>query len=495
MFTERDVRQLEERGIDPAAAERQIERLRNPPRPVALARAATVGDGISRLDPAEQELLESAAAAPAAAGRLMAFVPASGAASRMFKDLRAALDSPEPPSESEAGRGFFEGIDSFAFAGELRRRAGSIEPRTPDDERRILRTLLDELGYAETPKGLIPFHRTPEGPRTAFEEHLLQARRFLRAGDGTVRAHFTVAAEHKEEFERALERIRPRIEATGCRLLVDFSVQRPSTDALALDESGDPFRTSDGSLLFRPAGHGALLENLEAAGGDVVIIRNIDNVVRDEASGEVVRWKRILVGALVRLQREVFDILGACDRGAGEDALARGLRLAKERFGRVPRRALESSRETAEFVRAALERPIRVCGVVRNEGEPGGAPFWVTGPDGASSLQIVESSQVDLGDPDQKKIWSSSTHFNPVDIVAGMRRRDGEPFALASFVDPDAVLVAKKSHEGSALLALEIPGLWNGGMAGWNSLFVEVPAETFAPVKTVLDLLRPAHSG
>jgi hypothetical protein len=492
MFRESDLRQLEEREIAPAAAERQIELLRNPPRPVALARAATLGDGIARLDLPEQQRLESAAAAPAAAGRLMAFVPASGAATRMFKDLRAALDAPDVPSSSEVARAFFESIESFPFIDELRGRAGRIEAREPEDERRILRLLLDDLGYAEKPKGLIPFHRTAHGPRTPFEEHLLQARRFLQAADGTVRAHFTVAADHLDEFARALERLRPRIEADGARLRVGFSVQHPSTDTLAIDDAGEPFRTSDGALLFRPAGHGALLVNLEAAEADLVSIRNIDNVVPDEASSEVVRWKRILIGALVRLQSEVFEILGACDGGTEED-LERGLRFAEERFGRVPRHPLGSSREKAGFVRAALERPLRVCGVVRNEGEPGGAPFWIVEGDGSTSLQIVESSQVDLDDPDQRRIWSSSTHFNPVDIVAGMRNRNGEPFELASFVDPDAVFVAKKSHEGRELLALERPGLWNGAMAGWNSLFVEVPAETFAPVKTVLDLLRPAH--
>ncbi|HEU5162697.1 MAG TPA: DUF4301 family protein, partial [Thermoanaerobaculia bacterium] len=383
MFTPRDHGQLEARGVDPAVAARQVELLRNPPRPIALARPATRGDGIRRIAAPDYAPLESAAAAAANAGRLMAFVPASGAATRMFKDLRAALES-AAPGETEAGRRFFESIDAFPFAGELRARAGSLDTPTPEQQKRILEALLDGMNYADTPKGLIPFHRAGDGVRTPFEEHLLQARRYLRAADGTVRAHFTVAAEHVADFERALETIRPRIENDGSRLDVGFSVQHRATDAIALDPSGEPFRTSDGSLLLRPSGHGALLRNLEAADAEIVSIRNIDNVVRDEASEEVVRWKRILIGALVRLQNEIFAILGEIDRGAGEPALDRAIGLARESFVRVPEAPLRSVEEKRAFVRAALDRPLRVCGVVLNEGEPGGAPFWVAGPGGAT---------------------------------------------------------------------------------------------------------------
>ncbi len=494
-FTPDDLRQLDERGIDPAAAERQLELLRNPPPPIALDRPATLGDGIVRIGPDEEEPLEEAATRAASAGRAMIFVPASGAATRMFKDLRAALGSGRAPSDASAARRFFESIESFPFAAELRQRAGSLDARSPEDERRILRVLLDEMAYPETPKGLIAFHRTAAGPRAPFEEHLLQARRFVRAEDGSVRAHFTVAAEHVTEFQQALETIRPRVETGGVRVRVDFSVQHPSTDALALDSTGEPFRAADGSLLFRPAGHGALLGNLERVGGDIVAIRNIDNVIPDEASAGVARWKTLLVGALAQLQGRIFELLEACARGAGEESLDRGVDLARSRFGREPAARLATARAKAAFVRSALDRPLRVCGVVRNEGEPGGAPFWTIDREGRRSLQIVEASQIDHDDPAQREIFASSTHFNPVDIVAGMRRWNGESFRLAPFVDPEAVFVAKKSHEGRDLLALELPGLWNGGMAGWNTLFVEVPAATFAPVKTVLDLLRPAHQG
>jgi hypothetical protein len=490
-FTESDLRRLRDRGIDPEAAERQLEILRNPPPPIELDRPATRGDGIIRISLEDQEELDGRAARAAAAGRLMLFVPASGAATRMFQDLRAATAGDGAPPASPAGRKFFGSIAAFPFAEELGRRAGGLDPQTPEDEERILRVLLDEMAYAETPKGLILFHRTPNGGRTAFEEHLLQGRRIARASDGTIRAHFTVSAEHREAFEKALAAIRPRLES-GCRLDVGFSVQHPSTDVLALDPSGEPFRDAGGELVLRPSGHGALLPNLESLRGDIVVIRNIDNVLPDEGSGQVIRWKKTLIGALVRLQEEVFEILHDCAKGFAAEAVDRGITLARERFGRAPGR-LKSDEERVEFVRAALDRPLRVCGVVHNAGEPGGAPFWVAGRDGHSTPQIVEASQVDLANPKQKKIFEASTHFNPVDIIAGMRRWNGEPFQLTRFVDPEAVFIVKKAHEGRELLALERPGLWNGSMAGWNTVFVEVPASTFAPVKTVFDLLRPAH--
>ncbi len=493
-FGTEDLETLRERGIDPAAAERQLELLRHPPPPIALDRPATPGDGIEAIGPARFQELESIAERAASAGRVMAFVPASGAATRMFKDLIAALGA-DAPAANPAAKRFFESIDAFPFADDLRRHAGSLETGTPDGQRRLLRALLEEMAYADKPKALVSFHRTPQGTRTAFEEHLLQARRFARGSDGTVRAHFTVAREHVAEFERELERIRPRLESGGARFRVAFSVQEPSTDTLALDPSGAPFRTGDGALLFRPAGHGALLENLERAGGDLVSIRNVDNVVPDEASAEVIRWKKLLIGTLAEVQKEAFEILEACASGPAGAHLERGIELARARLGRAPGATLATPAEKAAFVRDALDRPLRVCGVVRNEGEPGGAPFWTADRDRNRSLQIVEASQVDMRDEAQKSIFASSTHFNPVDIAAGMRRWNGEPFALGGFVDAGAVFVARKSHEGRELLALERPGLWNGAMARWNTLFVEVPASTFAPVKTVLDLLRPAHRG
>ncbi|MEO8586574.1 MAG: DUF4301 family protein [Acidobacteriota bacterium] len=409
---------IESHGLTEAEVLRQLALFRDPPAPQRLARAATVGDGVLSL--AERDHAELLALADEAArtGRLTKFVPASGAASRMFAFLLA--DSAETPEKKR----FFESVDAFAFAGDLDR-------------------------LAATPKGLLPFHRYPEAGRTAFEEHLFEAAGTVRDASGLCRVHFTVSPEHRKAFEDKLAEVRPRVEReTSSRFLVSFSEQSPATDTIAGGASSGLFRTVSGALLFRPGGHGALLKNLgdvARAGADVVLVKNVDNVVPDARRGPTLLWKRLLTGLLVRLER--------------------------------------ASRR---------DRPIRVCGVVRNEGEPGGGPFWVAGPR-SESLQIVESAQVDLDDPSQAAIWKTATHFNPVDLACSLRNAAGDPFDLGKFVDEDAVFVASKTHDGKPLKALERPGLWNGAMAFWETVFVEVPKETFAPVKTILDLLRPEH--
>jgi hypothetical protein len=448
VFTHADLAELAARGVTESEAVRQLQLLRRAPAPSRLDRPCTIGDGIVQLEDRSHERLQHIASAAAAVGRVTKFVPASGAATRMFKDLLAVVAAPERPSSTAAGRQFFEQLDRFPFAAELRRRSGVTgAPSDASTERRVLRTLLEEMRYAELPKALIAFHRSSDGVRTAFEEHLLEGTAYTRSADGRARMHFTVAPEFRVEFEQSLGRVQASIAGkTNAQLDVSFSEQYPSTDTLALTTDGEPFRTEDGKLLFRPAGHGALLRNLQALNGDVVVLKNIDNVLPYEASGEVIRWKQLLIGCLV-------------------EAVTTG----------------------------AHTRPVRVCGVVRNEGEPGGAPFWVIGPDGQRTLQLVESSQVDADDPEQQRIFASSTHFNPVDLVCAVRDREGKPYNLSAFVDPSAVFLAKKSHEGRPLIALERPGLWNGAMAGWHTIFVEVPAATFAPVKTVFDLLRPQH--
>ncbi len=448
MFSEQDVTQLRQRGITAEDAAEQMRLLRQSPRPVVLDRPCTVGDGIVQLDPSQHDELLQIGRRAAAEGRVQKFVPASGAATRMFKDLIAALAADPPPSSSAVVRAFFERLDDYPFAELLRRRAGISGPISSEqDERTVLRTLLHDLRYADLPKALIPFHRHPM-LRTAFEEHLLEGLRYTRSTDGAARTHFTVAPEFRQDFERQLDAVAPRVAAAiePSMLAVSFSEQHPATDTLAATPGGEPFRSADGTLLLRPAGHGALLRNLQALSGDIVVIKNIDNVLPFERSDEVVHWKQLLIGALVRGH-------------AGTDH----------------------------------DRPLRVCGVVKNEGEPGGAPFWVVDDDGRRSMQIVEASQVDLDDAAQRRIFESSTHFNPVDIVCSVQMPDGTPFDLQGFVDPSAVFLSRKSHEGQDLLALERPGLWNGAMAGWHTLFIEVPAATFAPVKTVFDLLRPEH--
>ncbi|HUM01100.1 MAG TPA: DUF4301 family protein [Thermoanaerobaculia bacterium] len=450
-LTEGDRRQIAAHGMSEEEILRQIATFRNPPPPARLLRPATSGDGIVRLDPARYPGLLARWEIAAADGRLRKFVPASGASTRMFEDLQGTGEGRERTKK------FFEAVGRFPFhdalAAACRARGLALQPAVATgafDE--ILSVIFSPppagLGYGSLPKALVPFHHGPGGARTPFEEHLDEAIETVRDVRGVCRVHFTVAPECRNAFKAALLSMAPPLEAvSGADLEVTFSSQDPSTDTVAADEENRPFRQEDGSLLFRPGGHGALLPNLEATRGDLVFVKNIDNVQPRSRSAETILWKKLLAGLLV----ETLETLG--DPG----------------------------------------RPVRVCGVVRNEGEPGGGPFWVAGADGASSLQIVESSQVDHADPRQEAIWRSSTHFNPVDLVCALREPDGTPYQLARFVDPATVFISKKSKDGRVLKALERPGLWNGAMAGWHTVFVEVPIETFTPVKTVFDLLRPEH--
>jgi hypothetical protein len=452
LLTEADRRQLEARELSEEDAARQIGLLSNPFRRIRLLRPATPGDGITRISAEQTAALLSRWGAAAAAGRLGKFVPASGAASRMFEGLRGASTL-----EKERTKKLFEGLSRLAFRDDLAAicaaRGFALQPAAASGAfEEILSALLSPppqgLGLAELPKALVPFHQYIGGARTAFEEHLHEAVATVRDTNAICRVHFTVAPEWRDRFKAALRDVRPLIElAESVVLEVTFSSQSPSTDTIALDEKGGLFRLEDGSLLFRPGGHGALLTNLEATRGDLVYVKNIDNVQPRSRTGTTILWKKLLAGCLL----ETLERIGDCGR------------------------------------------PVRVCGVVRNEGEPGGGPFWVEGEDGPPSLQIVESAQIDLEDPGTRRIWNASTHFNPVDLVCALRAPDGEPYRLADFVDPSAVLLSRKSFAGRDVVALERPGLWNGAMSRWHTVFVEVPIETFTPVKTVFDLLRPEH--
>jgi hypothetical protein len=493
-FTNQDVALLTEAGIDLATATEHLERLRRPPVAARLHRPCTIGDGIEQVDPDEQARLAAAGSAAAAAGRVMKFVPASGAATRMFKDLVEALSNANTPSASPAAREFFDRLDEFPFGDDLRRRASIAgRPQSENEERHVLRVLLEEMQYGELPKALIPFHRA-DPSRTPLEEHLLEGAQYARDRDGVSRLHFTVPADNRSHFESIVQQLAQALQARlgDISFRVSLSIQERSTDTPALDESGDPFRTDDGRLLLRPAGHGSLLRNLQQSGGDIVVIKNIDNVVPHERSAEVVHWKQVLIGRLATLQAEVFACLEALAPDCNQDVVDAAARLATSRFGRqLP--ATSTLTAQREAVTTALNRPLRVCGVVENLGEPGGAPFWVENSAGEVTVQIVEAAQVDQNDPQQLAIFEASSHFNPVDVVCGLRSYDGTPFDLDRFVDPDTAFVSSKTFEGRQLTCLERPGLWNGGMAGWNTVCVDVPASTFAPVKSVMDLLRPEH--
>ncbi|HZE98187.1 MAG TPA: DUF4301 family protein [Planctomycetota bacterium] len=464
MFDSGILKQLAERRISPEEAERQLALFAHPPAPARLLKPARVGDGILRLSDADQGRYERRGSTSVARRAVTKFVPASGAATRMFKDLLAFQNG---APETEEVRSVREGRSRFAFGGELEAIADPLPA--------ILQR------YSQKSKGLIPFHRVDGRARTSFEEQLREAAAFLADAEGRVRLHFTVSPEHRAEYEALYAALKPALERElGRTFDTGFSEQDPSTDTLAGGEDLRPFCDEQGRLVFRPGGHGSLIKNLQdlAANSGRVVIKNIDNVAHPRFWPEILRWKQILIGLLDETQEAAFDRLRRLKSDPAAAGEARG--WAESRWG-IP----ASGNDAAEL----LHRPLRVCGVVANAGEPGGGPFWVDGS-GGPSLQIVESAQVDAKDPAQKALFESSTHFNPVDLACGLQDEEGKPYDLSRYVDERASFVAKKSQGGKTLLALERPGLWNGTMAGWNTLFVEVPLITFNPVKTLSDLLR-----
>lgn len=493
-FTAQDQQQIEARGLTLAEAEDQLRQLRDGFPAVDLDRPATLGDGILRLEPAEMPALMEAYQAAQRGGRVMKFVPASGAASRMFADLLKAWGRPDAPAPGTPAAQFLERAGEFAFApdldAELRRRGTSLDAAQANGETGpILEALLapDGLGLANLPKGLIPFHHHRDGARTPFQEHVEEAVRLTLDDAGRGRIHFTVPGAFRDRIREHLE---GEIARRGVDLEVQLSEQAPATDTLALAADGSPLRDADGRLVFRPGGHGALLGNLQDTRGDLVTLKNIDNVVPDHAKGDTIQYKALLGGLLARTQARIFAHLEAL---AGGDDPAEAERFLVETLNR-PLDPLPDPDARRERARDLLGRPLRVCGMVRNQGEPGGGPFWVRGREGRLTLQVVEAAQVDTSRPEQASILARATHFSPVDFLCALRDHQGRPFDLASFVDRETGFVSAKSKDGVDLRALERPGLWNGAMAGWNTVLVEVPITTFSPVKTVLDLLRPEHA-
>ena len=372
-----------------------------------------------------------------------------------------------------------ENIERFAFWPELK----AVLPEGADDRTVVSCIVKQGLNYGQKPKGLVTFHAYPDGARKAVEEHLVEGAAYAST-DGVARIHFTVSPEHRAGFESLLAEKVPLYEKRfGIRYEISFSVQKPSTDTIAVNPDNTPFRQEDGSLLFRPAGHGALIENLNEIDADIIFIKNIDNVTTDARRGDTIRYKKVLAGLLLELQEQAFAHLRALEAGTAD--LAEVAAFVEQRLCVKLPAACD-----AALLRAVLDRPIRVCGMVRNEGEPGGGPFWVANPDGTESLQIAESSQIS---PDDMPLMKSATHFNPVDLVCGVRTSQGGKFDLRRYTDPSTGFISSKSSGGRELRAQELPGLWNGAMARWNTVFVDVPITTFSPVKVVQDLLRPQH--
>lgn len=502
-FLEKDLSEMKVRGIDAAEVSRQLELFRQGTEPIRLIRPATVGDGIVQINPDERHTFLSLHAKASGKGHLLKFVPASGAASRMFKDWQISCQRGAFESGSHSVA-FLRDLARFAFYDDLKRvmaLGGQDIERSIRDNRctDILEYVLTPKGlnYAWLPKALLKFHTYPGHTRTAMEEHLAEAAFYVRDANNTCRIHFTVSQEHESLFRERLSSVKGHYENLfGVHYDISFSVQLPSTDTIAVDMENRPFRDRSGKITFRPGGHGALLQNLNAIDGNIVFLKNIDNIVPDPLKETTVLHKKILGGYLLWLQDEVFKSLNLLSReSVKEEQLSHVVRFCQEKlFVSVPEGFRNSPMSVRkELLFRKLNRPLRVCGMVKNEGEPGGGPFWVQGEDGTPSLQIVEQHETDPGSKEQKEIWRSSTHFNPVDLVCGVRDFRGEKFDLNRYANGNAVSLSVKSHEGADIKTLELPGLWNGSMAYWNTVFVDVPLETFNPVKTIDDLLRPSH--
>ena len=469
---------MEEHGLTPAALETQLKNFREGFPFLPVTRAASCGDGIRVLDAAGIEQAAARYDRAKESLRVVKFVPASGAATRMFKDL---FEFGREGRRTAVVGELLANRRRFAFWPELRTIVGD----DADELRTVENIVAEGLRYGETPKGLVSFHRYGDEVRKAVEEHLVEGAQYAAAG-GEVKIHFTVSPEHLTRFEALLAEKIPGYESRfGVKYRISFSVQDPSTDTLAVNPDCTPFRRADGRLLFRPAGHGALIGNLGKIDADIVFVKNIDNVTTDARRGDTVLYKKALAGVLLALQERIFEYLMALEvPGAELEPIAAF--IENELCVKLPKDY------GTPLLRRVLNRPIRVCGMVRNEGEPGGGPFWVAGADGLETLQIAESNQIA---PEKRKLMRSATHFNPVDLVCSFRTSKGGRFDLREFVDPATGFISRKSDGGRELLAQELPGLWNGAMARWNTVFVEVPITTFSPVKVVTDLLRPEHQG
>lgn len=507
-LTENDLQQLSEKGISKEQLVKQIEIFRSGIPFIRLVKPALVEHGIIKYNPAREQELIGTFESNRPGLELLKFVPASGAASRMFKSLFSFLEKYDP--EREPLQTYLErtgDTDMQVFVNRLREfpffelvhkrmkgRAGSRDKETYLFVEEMLRE--ERLNYGFYPKGLLPFHRYDTFVATPFEEHLKEAAVYASVS-GRARLHFTISEQHGELFNETFNSIKDRVtKATRTSYEVSYSFQKSATDTIAVTPENKPFRQADGSLLFRPGGHGALIGNLDEQQADIIFIKNIDNVVGPSHAETVSQSKKVLAGCLLTLQHKAHAFA----------AMLESEQLTGEQLQQI-RQFLEtdlnvrltdtfnsfSIGQQIEILKDKINRPIRVCGMVKNEGEPGGGPYWVRDRNGNVSLQIVESAQVDMNDENQHAIFKEATHFNPVDIVCGVKNHKGEKYQLQNFVDSTQGFITSKTQEGKPLKALELPGLWNGGMAFWNTVFVEVPLQTFNPVKTVNDLLKPAH--
>jgi hypothetical protein len=491
IFTSQDLDSIAQRGSNPKHVEKQFAFFKTGFDFANINRNVSIGDGIAQFT--EQELQKWATSFNLLAQKkeIVKFVPASGAASRMFKDLYEVLQSNTNILNDKAIF-YLEKIKDFAFFNDLKeaieKKEGAFEEVLKDKQSKMpFQYLLEEpgLNYGNLPKGLLKFHKYADAARTALEEHLVESAKYAQMAEGICRLHFTVSPDHLEKFNELVAQVKAKYEKRfGVNYHITYSIQEPSTDTLAAELDNTPFRVQSGNLLFRPGGHGALIANLNQIYADLVFVKNIDNVITEDKLESTIIYKKALAGYLLHLQEKSFEYQGFLAESGFE--LQEIVTFAKNQL------MIQFNEEnpTQEEVLRKLHRPMRICGVVKNVGEPGGGPFWITNRNGETSLQIVESSQIDMKNPEQKAFFASASHFNPVDMFCCYKDVNGKYFELNNYVDPYTGFISEKSYEGRALKAMELPGLWNGAMADWITIFVEVPLSTFNPVKTVFDLLK-----
>jgi len=507
-FSEKDLQQLTKKGITEAKVLNQIETFKEGIPFVKLQNEAIIGNGIVKFSTKEEEALVKSFETDSKNKSLLKFVPASGAASRMFKATFNFLEKYNPIEETledyivKKGdkdiKVFASGLKKFPFYDAIQKKISDKVTSVNDEVYLFINEMLsvDKLNYGFFPKGLLPFHKYKDYTATPFEEHLKEGALYANTKD-EAKLHFTISEQHSTMFKEEFASVKDRVsKETNTSFKVDYSYQKAATDTIAVTLENDLFRNSDGSLFFRPGGHGALIENLNDQNADVIFIKNIDNVVTASNIEEVANSKKVLAGLLIKLQATVFDCAKKIESNNLTANQLTEMKLFLENEMNVKFSDSFSSATIAQqidIIKDKINRPIRICGMVKNEGEPGGGPFWVKDGNGNISLQIIESAQVDMSNEEQINIFKNSTHFNPVDLVCGVKNYKGEKYNLLNFVDEKQGFITEKTKEGKALKALELPGLWNGAMAFWNTIFVEVSLVTFNPVKTVNDLLKPSH--
>lgn len=504
MLTEKDIKQISAKGMTREQIEQQLENMRNGFPYIRIQAAASIGNGIISVSEEQMPCYTQAwEKYKAERKRIVKFVPASGAASRMFKDIYSYLGSERNTPETSFEKKYLDNICNFAFYDALDNICREKEDRSiaelisEGNTKAVAANMVDDsgLGYGHLPKGLILFHKYVDGARTPIEEHLVESALYAESC-GTADIHFTVSHEHLPLFKAEIEKKRTIYENKfGIKYNISFSEQKPNTDTIAANIDNTPFRTETGELLFRPGGHGALIENLNDIDADVIFIKNIDNVVPERLNKDTVTYKQLIAGILVASQQKAFQYLRQIDNDEITDVQTQEiLRFIEQTFCvHNPSTDNMNRQELMKYLHDKLNRPMRVCGVVRNVGEPGGGPFITINKDGSTSPQILESSQIDKNNSEYMQMFEDSTHFNPVDIVCAVKDYKGNHFNLPTYADPETGFISRKSSNGKELKALELPGLWNGAMSDWNTIFVEVPLTTFNPVKTVNDLLREEH--